>query len=208
MHPAVGHLPQAVPPCVDGPRAGPALPRAARPQQGVACNGPPEPVLPLATAPGATGHLVAKPMQALRTFIVEDSPLILDNLIATLEEMAPVRVVGHADDEAGAMARLMALQGEVELVIIDVFLKAGSGLGILRGATRAGLQAKRVVLTNYATPDMREKCRALGADRVFDKSNDLDDLLSYCTRLAEEPGRGEPSRGGPRGDSTPPGALN
>ena len=85
MHPAVGHLPQAVPPCVDGPRAGPALPRAARPQQGVACNGPPEPVLPLATAPGATGHLVAKPMQALRIFIVEDSPLILDNLIATLD---------------------------------------------------------------------------------------------------------------------------
>jgi len=160
----------------------------------------------------------------LRTFIVEDSPLILDNLVATLEEMAPVRVVGHAADEAGAMARLLALQGEIDLVIIDIFLKAGSGLGILRAATRAGLQVRRAVLTNYATPDMREKCKALGADRVFDKSNDLDELLSYCTRLAEARagredregrdgreggGRGtDPSRADPSRTDTPPGALN
>ncbi|MCY7316671.1 MAG: response regulator [Rubrivivax sp.] len=134
-------------------------------------------------------------MQPLRTFIVEDSPIILDNLIATLEEMAPVQVVGNAPDEESAMRRLTQLQGEVDLVIIDVFLKSGSGLGILRGATRHGLRAKRVVLTNYATSDMRDKCKALGADRVFDKSNDLDDLLAYCARLAE-------------GHETTPGNLN
>ena len=124
-------------------------------------------------------------MQPLRTFIVEDSPIILDNLVATLEEMAPVRVVGSAPDEATATVRLAQLRGELDLVIIDVFLKSGSGLGVLRGTAQSGLPAKRVVLTNYATSDMREKCRALGADRVFDKSNDLDDLLAYCTRLAE-----------------------
>ncbi len=126
-----------------------------------------------------------KPMPAVRTFIVEDSPIILDNLVATLEEMAPVRVVGSAADESSAVARLAQLQDGVDLIIIDVFLKAGSGLGVLRGATQSGLRAKRVVLTNYATADMRDKCKALGADHVFDKSNDLDELLSYCTRLAE-----------------------
>lgn len=123
------------------------------------------------------------PRTRLRTFIVEDSPIILDNLIATLEEMAGVEVVGHAADEATALQQLRAGPG-IELVIIDVFLKSGSGLGVLRGAAQAKLQAQCVVLTNYATPDMREKCRALGADRVFDKSNDLDELISYCSRLA------------------------
>lgn len=157
-------------------------------------------------------HPAAEPQRVVRTFIVEDSAIILDNLVATLEEMTPVRVVGHAADEAGALSRLVALQGEVDLVIVDVFLKAGSGLGILRGATRTGLQARRVVLTNYATPDMREKCKALGADRVFDKSNDLEELLSYCTRLAE----GHEGREGcvghrgadPSRDDSPPGASN
>lgn len=154
-------------------------------------------------------HPAAEPQRVVRTFIVEDSAIILDNLVATLEEMTPVRVVGHAADEAGALSRLVALQGEVDLVIVDVFLKAGSGLGILRGATRTGLQARRVVLTNYATPDMREKCKALGADRVFDKSNDLEELLSYCTRLAEGPEGREGGHGADpsRGDG-PSGALN
>ena len=41
----------------------------------------------------------------------------------------------------------------------------------------------RVVLSNHATPDIRSKCRELGADEVFDKSNELDAMLSYCNRL-------------------------
>ena len=43
---------------------------------------------------------------------------------------------------------------------------------------------KLVVLTNYATADMRAKCLALGADKVFDKSNEIDALMAYCTRLS------------------------
>ena len=41
-----------------------------------------------------------------------------------------------------------------------------------------------VVLSNYATPDMRRKCTELGASRVFDKSNEIDLLMLYCERLA------------------------
>ena len=131
------------------------------------------------------GQMPAPEMHALKTFIVEDSPIILDNLIAALEELAPVQVLGHAADEATAVARLAELRGSVDLVVIDVFLKTGSGLGVLRDARRMGLTARCVVLTNYATPDMRAKCQALGAARVFDKSKDLDDLLAYCVRLSE-----------------------
>ena len=43
---------------------------------------------------------------------------------------------------------------------------------------------KLVVLSNYATSDMRRKCFELGADQVFDKSNEIDALISYCQRLA------------------------
>ena len=41
-----------------------------------------------------------------------------------------------------------------------------------------------VVLSNYATEGMRTKCFELGADRVFDKSNDIEALLLYCQQLA------------------------
>ena len=126
-------------------------------------------------------------MHRLKTYIVEDSPLIRENLIATLEELGPLQVVGTAEDEAGAVAWLTSSGSEVDLVIVDIFLKSGSGLGVLRAAQALPDHAcKLVVLSNYATQDMRRKCLALGADMVFDKSHDIDALLHYCARLAND----------------------
>ena len=123
-------------------------------------------------------------MSSLRTFIVEDSAIILDNLVATLEELADVKVVGSALDEKSAIDWIRNASGSVDLVIVDIFLKSGSGLGVLRAVQEAGLVGRRVVLTNYATADIRRRCLALGADRVFDKSGELEDLIDYCSQMA------------------------
>ena len=131
-------------------------------------------------------------MPPLKTYIVEDSPVIRENLIAALEEMVPVQVVGTAEDESSAIGWLAEPSNECNLVIVDIFLKAGSGLGVLRAAGNGAKAFKLVVLSNYATPDMRRKCLELGADRVFDKSNEIDALILYCERLAA----GDSSGGG------------
>jgi len=123
-------------------------------------------------------------MSPLRTYIVEDSPLIRENLIATLEELGPVEVVGSAEDEASAVRWLAAPGNRADLVIVDIFLKGGSGLGVLRAAAKQPQRRRLVVLSNYATEDMRHRCLDLGASRVFDKSNDIDALIAYCTELA------------------------
>lgn len=123
-------------------------------------------------------------LPGLRCFLVEDSSVIRYNLIATLEEMLPMRVVGFAEDEYAA-ERWMASSGtECDLLIIDIFLKAGTGLQVLQQAGVLCPAARRVVLTNYATPAMRRRCLQLGAHRVFDKSSELDELLHYCAGLA------------------------
>jgi CheY-like chemotaxis protein len=36
-----------------------------------------------------------------------------------------------------------------------------------------------VVLSNYATAEMRRRCTDLGADEVFDKSSEIDELLAW-----------------------------
>ena len=127
-----------------------------------------------------------QPLHLLKTYLVEDSPVIRENLIATLEELAPVSVVGTAEDEASALAWLGGPGHAVDLLIIDIFLKGGSGLGVLRAAQGLPLTAHRVVLSNYATADMRQRCLQLGADRVFDKSSDIDALILYCQQLAAD----------------------
>ncbi len=127
----------------------------------------------------------AAPAAPLKTYIVEDSPVIRENLIATLEEMVPLQVVGTAEDESAAAQWIKREGNQWDLAIIDIFLKSGSGLGVLQMARDASHQgSKLVVLSNYATPDMRRKCLELGADKVFDKSNEIDALISYCIRLA------------------------
>ncbi len=126
-------------------------------------------------------------MPLLETYIVEDSPVIRENLIATLEELAPVKVVGWAADEAAALRWLGEPANRVALVIVDLFLEGGSGLGLLRAAGRLPRRARLVVLSNYATPDIRQRCLELGAERVFDKSAAIEELLAYCGELAAAP---------------------
>jgi DNA-binding NarL/FixJ family response regulator len=125
-------------------------------------------------------------MPTLKAFLVEDSPVIRDSLIATLEELVAVDVVGVAEDEQAAIDWLSRPNRQVDLLIVDIFLKSGSGLGVLGAVAGTALpRTKRVVLSNYATQDMRRRCLELGADRVFDKSNEIDALIGYCGRLAD-----------------------
>jgi DNA-binding NarL/FixJ family response regulator len=126
-------------------------------------------------------------MRTVRCFLVEDSPVIRQNLIAALEEMLPLTIVGSSDNESGAVQWMLTPDADCDLMIIDIFLRAGSGLEVLRHAKRLKPGTRLVVLTNYATPDMRRRCMQLGADRVFDKSAELEDLFGYC----EEVSRGD-----------------
>lgn len=123
-------------------------------------------------------------MATVRAFIVEDNPTILSNLVTTLEELTHTQVVGSASSEAAAVQALGEHAADLDLVIVDIFLTTGTGLGVLEAAQALDLRANRVVLSNYATPEVRRRCLALGAAEVFDKSRDLDALIDYCERLA------------------------
>lgn len=121
----------------------------------------------------------------LKAFIVEDSPVIRENLVATLEEMVPLKVVGFADSERAASAWLDQAGNDCDLVIVDLFLRQGSGIHVLEHLRKSDSLADRVVLTNYATPDVRRQCLALGASQVFDKSGEIDALIEHCLLLAD-----------------------
>jgi DNA-binding NarL/FixJ family response regulator len=143
-------------------------------------------------------------MHALQTYVVEDSLVLRDSLIGTLEELAPLRVVGTAEDEASAVSWLTQPGNHADLLIVDIFLKGGSGLGVLRSASRLSPLSHVVVMSNYASQDLRRKCLELGADQVFDKSGEIDALIQYCAGLAPGiSGSPDPSGGRPAGVNVP-----
>ncbi|MDA8444882.1 response regulator [Paracidovorax valerianellae] len=116
----------------------------------------------------------------LRTYIVEDNATIRENLIGTLEELAEVEAVGIAETEDEGKEWLANNSGQWDLAIVDLFLRQGSGLGVLAACRNRTAGQKMVVLSNYATPDVRMRCAQLGVDAVFDKSNEIDALVEYC----------------------------
>jgi two-component system OmpR family response regulator len=125
---------------------------------------------------------------ALDVFLVEDNVLVLEGLIAALEELAPIHIVGTAADESVAVQWLQSDGTPCDLVIVDIFLRSGSGLGVIAAARRRRPDAALVVLSNYATDEMRARCLAAGADHVFDKSRDIDVLVAFCISLASQGG--------------------
>lgn len=121
----------------------------------------------------------------LRTYIVEDNATIRENLIGALEELASISALGWAESE-GEATQWLAQHGQAwDLAIVDLFLKQGSGLGVLEAARSRSPEQRVVVLSNYATTDMRKRCMQLGADAVFDKSNEIDALVEYCILQSE-----------------------
>lgn len=113
-------------------------------------------------------------------FLVEDSALIRGNLILAMAEVAGTRVIACAESEAEAADWLRQDPHAWKLAVIDMFLREGTGLGVLKSCHGRAPGQSAVVLTNYADVDIRAQCMALGADAVFDKSTEIDAFLDFC----------------------------
>ncbi len=120
----------------------------------------------------------------LRTYLVEDNQVIVANLTETLQELADVVMVGCVAEAQTASQWLRTHTNDWDLVIVDLFLRQGSGLEVLAALRDRATRQRVIVASNYATPEMRSQCKALGADRVFDKSTEIDALVSYCLAAA------------------------
>lgn len=119
----------------------------------------------------------------INAFLVEDKPDIRNALVEAMEEIAPLRFVGHADSETGARLWLHD-HADWDLAIVDLFLTEGSGFGVLKDCRQRKPGQKVVVLTSHSQENILLRCRELGADEVFDKSHDVEKLVLFCQQHA------------------------
>jgi len=103
-------------------------------------------------------------------YLVEDAASFRDRLSDYLAEPGEVEMVGFADTEDLAIHYLRSEHPDV--VIVDLHLKSGNGIGVIAAARALKPQPPPtiVVLTNYAFPEFELACRARGANYFFDKS--------------------------------------
>ncbi|MBL8482037.1 MAG: response regulator transcription factor [Rhodocyclaceae bacterium] len=129
--------------------------------------------------------IVTAKQQGLKIVLVEDSPLLRQLICSMIEELDGVHVVGHAEDERSAL-EVMA-QKQPDLAIVDLELRGGSGIGVLRALStepeRYG-SPQAVVFSNHAHASVRARCEALGVGAFFDKSFQMDELIEYIQSAA------------------------
>ena len=121
----------------------------------------------------------------MKVYIVEDNPIILENLQSTLEDISGVELVGDSGTEAQAVNWLSNNAANWDVAVLDLFLKAGTGLGVLEKLGKLTDQKKVLVLSNYAGRDIRQQCLKLGASAVFDKSQEIDAFVDHISHLAQ-----------------------
>jgi DNA-binding NarL/FixJ family response regulator len=116
----------------------------------------------------------------LKAYVVEDNPNIRENLIGALEELTCIKVVGTSATEDDGLDWLHANQPQWDIVIVDLFLKKGSGIHLVQRVQRQRPTQKVIVFSNYVNASVRKRCAQLGVDAVFDKSTEIDALVDYC----------------------------
>jgi CheY-like chemotaxis protein len=124
---------------------------------------------------------VPKPLQV---YVVEDSPIVRQ-LLASEIASAGANLSGSSADAQAAIGDVFALQPD--LILIDIRLASGSGFDVLKALRDHSLvpAAIKVVLTNYADDEYRNRSFRLGADRFFDKSFETPQALTLIDTAAE-----------------------
>jgi DNA-binding NarL/FixJ family response regulator len=120
----------------------------------------------------------------LRVVIVEDSAIIRARLSETLSEIANLTIIGQADTESEALHLLSG--GAWDAVILDLQLKEGTGLSVLKKLRNEGRpsHSKVIVFTNYAFPQYRDRSLSSGADYFFDKAREFNRVRDVLADLA------------------------
>jgi NarL family two-component system response regulator YdfI len=116
--------------------------------------------------------------------VVEDSEAFLLRLRFALNASPSIQVVGFAESADSAI-RLLE-QNQPDLVLLDLYLKQGSGVDVLRHIHDSGTKVRTLVMTSEQSGDLQSVCLSLGAYRFLDKAELLNVLPEETEVLARE----------------------
>lgn len=117
---------------------------------------------------------------ALKVYLVEDNEVMREHLVSSLADEANIEWVGAAETEAEAKDWMERNPEGWDLAILDLFLREGTGAGVLRHCRARSEHQDVLVMTNYPISSLLTHCRLLGANAIYDKSTELGDLIAYC----------------------------
>jgi DNA-binding NarL/FixJ family response regulator len=128
--------------------------------------------------------VASPPVFPLRVFVVEDFAPVRDLIIENLEEIGGFELAGFAESEESALAWLG--RHRCDVLILDLELRQGNGLGVLKALAVDEPAAKpvKIVYSNHAGANIRRLAAQFGASHFFDKTLDTPKLRVLLEHLS------------------------
>lgn len=126
----------------------------------------------------------AAPSKHLRVFLVEDLPVVRNRVIESLQEINGLEVAGYAEGEDSAISWLGSHACDV--VILDLQLRQGNGLGVLKSLASLDPSPRvlKIVYSNHVSANIRKLASQFGATYFFDKTLDTPKLRMLLEGLS------------------------
>ena len=121
----------------------------------------------------------------IKVFLADDSAMIRERVAAMLAARA-MNIVGHAETPQGSIDGILAAHPDV--VVLDIQLKGGTGLQVLRTIRKMEPGIAFVVFTIQDSPAFRKGYLDEGAQRFLDKATEFDQLVGAVEHAGRHPG--------------------
>ena len=120
-------------------------------------------------------------------YIVDDSELLLERVIALISENPNLTYSGHCNHSLGVVQKIQTIRPDV--LILDIRLGDGSGIDVLRELKAAPNCPCIIMFTNYGVPQYKQRTLEYGADHFLDKSTGSKDLARILQNISERQNR-------------------
>lgn len=127
------------------------------------------------------------PVAIAKVLLVEDSAIYAERMREALVELSCIELVNVVDSEQAAIASIY--RWAVDVIILDLQLREGSGFGVLRALAAMPRRPRVIVLTNHDLEEYQTAAVALGASHFLDKARDADRLPQILRELARAASR-------------------
>lgn len=112
----------------------------------------------------------------MRVFIVDDSALMRSRIAEAALSVSGVLVSGSCSDVTDAYRRIRELKPDA--LIVDIQLRDGNGLDVVKQIKTERPEIKALVLSNSASSQYRRVALLAGADQFLDKSMEFNQLTT------------------------------
>ena len=123
----------------------------------------------------------------MKVLVVDDSDIVRERISVMLSGINNLEVVGTAANSIDALYLVNKLKPDA--VTLDIRIPGESGIEVLKKIKSSQPSTIVMVLTNFPIEQFKNKCKELGADYFFSKSDEFEKVEEVFKKLAGNNGR-------------------